>query len=91
MDNLDAILLFAMDDGENDRNNALRLMLHEFIEPLPELDELEVRQRNERVRNRNYYEIIVPQYDDFLFKEHFRMSRATFEVRYRSVFLVKLD
>jgi len=85
MDDLDDIaVLFAMDDGddgddgENNRNNALRLILDEFMEP--ELDELEVRQRGDKTRNQNYYEITIPQYDDILFKEHFRMSRATFEV-----------
>lgn len=86
MDDVNIIALFAMDDGENDRNNVLRLMLNEFMESLPELDELEVRQRGERVRNQNYYEIIVPQYDDLLFKEHFRMSRATFEVCYSTFY-----
>jgi len=44
-------------------------MLNELMEPLLELDELEVRQHSKRSRNLNYYEIIVPQYDDF--KEHF--------------------
>jgi len=81
MDDLDDIaILFAMDDGDNGRNNALRLILDEFMEPLPELDELEVRRRGDRARNQNYYEITIPQYDDILFKEYFRMSRATFEV-----------
>lgn len=78
MENLDIVALLE-DDGHNDRINVLHLMLNELVEPLPELDELEVRQRDERPRNRNYYEIIVPQYDVVLFKEHFRMSRATFE------------
>lgn len=82
MDDLDIIALFAMDDGENERNNALRLMFDDVMEPLPELDDLEVRERGERARNQNYYEIIIPQYDNLLFKEHFRMSRATFEVYY---------
>ncbi|KAL6418183.1 hypothetical protein ACFW04_011078 [Cataglyphis niger] len=44
MNNLDIIALFAMDNSVNDRNNVLRLMLNKFIEVLPELDELEVRQ-----------------------------------------------
>lgn len=76
--------LFAefMDGGENERNNILNFMLNELMEPLPELDELEVRQRGQKARNQNYYEVIIPQYDDILFKEHFRMSRATFEVYY---------
>jgi len=56
------------------------LHLNELIELLLELDELEVRQRGEKPRNRNYYEIIVPEYDDLLFKKHFRMSRVIFEI-----------
>jgi len=44
MDDLDIIDIFVMDDGENDRNNALRLMLDEIMEPLPELNDLEVMQ-----------------------------------------------
>ncbi|KAK5648096.1 hypothetical protein RI129_002988 [Pyrocoelia pectoralis] len=79
MDDFDIIALFGMDDGVNEQNNALGLMLNDIMEPLPELDDLEVRERGERARNQNYYETIVPQYDNFLFKEHFRMSRATFE------------
>lgn len=90
MDDLDIIALFAMDDGENDRNNALHFMLDDFMEPLPELDELEIGQRGERARNQNYYEIIIPQYDDLLFKEHFRMSRATFEVHFIILYFMKL-
>lgn len=87
MDDLDEIIdLFAIDDGENDQINALHIILNELMEPLPELDELEVRQRGEKARNQNYYEIIVPQYDDLLFKEHFRMSRATFEVHYSTFY-----
>jgi len=92
MDDLDPIaILFAMDDGddgddgENDRNNVLRLILDEFMEPLPELDELEVRQRGDRARNQNYYEITILQYDDILFKKHFRMSRVTF------IYFIKLQ
>jgi len=86
MDDLDIIDIFAMDDGENDRNNALRLMLDEIMEPLPELDDLEVMQRDQRATNQNYYEIIVPQHNNLLFKEHFRMSRATFEVHYSTFY-----
>lgn len=35
---------------------------------------------NEVIRNRNYYEVIIPNYTDVQFCEHFRMSRQTFEV-----------
>lgn len=90
MDDLDIIALFATDDGENERNNALRLILDDVMELLPEPDDLKVRERGERARNQNYYEIIVPQYDNILFKEHFRMSRATFEV-YIIVYFMKVE
>lgn len=79
MNNLNIIALLE-DDGHNVQMNVLHLMLNDLMDPLPELNELEVGQRGERARNRNYYETIVPQYNDVLFKEHFRMSRATFEV-----------
>ncbi|XP_011149399.1 putative nuclease HARBI1 [Harpegnathos saltator] len=44
MNDLDIIALFAVDDGKNDLNNALRVILNEMIEPLPKLDELQVQQ-----------------------------------------------
>jgi len=80
MNNLDIIALLEDDGYNNQMNNMFHFILNELMEPLPELNELEVGQRGERPRNQNYYEVIIPQYDDMLFKDHFRMSRATFEV-----------
>jgi len=68
MENLYIVALFE-DDDHNDQINMLHLMLNELMKP--ELDKLEVRQHSKRPRNFNYYEIIVPQYDNVLFKEHF--------------------
>lgn len=82
MDEIDIIALFGMDDGEHERNNAIRVLIDELMEPLLELEELRARQRYGKARNENYYENIIPQYDDLLFKEHFRMSRAACEVIY---------
>ncbi|XP_011164982.1 putative nuclease HARBI1 [Solenopsis invicta] len=36
-------------------------------------------QRNERPKNENYFEGVIPRYTDIQFAEHFRMSRITFE------------
>lgn len=66
MNNLNIIALLE-DDGHNVQMNVLHLMLNDLMDPLPELNELEVGQRGERARNHNYYETIVPQYNNVLF------------------------
>src|SRR5947199_1814664 len=91
MDLLQLALLIATDDADmrsiEIRRNIMHFMANELNEPLQN-DLL----RNERVRrirskNENYYEVIVPRYMGNLFKEHFRMSRITFEV-YKSKYYI---
>lgn len=65
--------LMLQDAGMN-FNNVLNV-IEELAQPLP--DEIIERPN---VRNRNYYETIIPHYTDIQFKEHFRMSRASFGV-----------
>lgn len=36
--------------------------------------------RRKQIRSKSYYETIIPAYSPNEFVEHFRMSRATFEV-----------
>lgn len=76
MNNLDVIALFDMNDDENDRNNALHLMLYEFTISRAGW----IRSKATWRKGQNYYEIIVSQYDNLLFKERFKMSRATFKI-----------
>lgn len=39
-----------------------------------------IQQRPRIVRNENYFEVTIPTYSDVQFREHFRMSRQTFQV-----------
>lgn len=62
----------------NDDANLHGIVAQAFAlaEDLPDED-----QNNPNVvRNQNYFEQTIPQYTDFQFREHFRMSRATFQV-----------
>lgn len=91
MDLLELALLIGADDadirGIQIRRNIIHFIANELDEPLQnDLLQNECRMRS---KNENYYEIIVPRYTDPLFKEHFRMSRITFEV-YKFVFIKKL-
>lgn len=47
----------------------------------PVLNNLQIDERHFRIRNQNYYELVIPRYTDLQFKEHFRMSREMAEVR----------
>jgi len=80
MDLLRLALLIAVDDVDMRvmRRNILQFIANELNEP-PVYDFLR-NGRRIRSKNENYYEIIIPRYTDPLFKEHFRMSRVTFEV-----------
>lgn len=46
------------------------------------MDLFEWQERPKKARNKDYYEVVVPQYSDDLFKEHFRMSRGTCDISY---------
>ncbi|XP_018374047.1 PREDICTED: putative nuclease HARBI1 isoform X3 [Trachymyrmex cornetzi] len=89
---MDAIL-FAMDDDLNIDmfNNGLNIaivnnginigmlnfIINDMVNPLQE-NEI-IARRNERPKNENYFEGIIPRYTDIQFLEHFRMSRVIFE------------
>ncbi|XP_018403340.1 PREDICTED: putative nuclease HARBI1 [Cyphomyrmex costatus] len=73
---MEAIILIAIDDDLN-INDIINNIAEDLGQPQL-FDDLEVR-RNERPRNENYYELIIPRYTDIQFIEHFRMSRCTFE------------
>lgn len=75
---MDEILLIAMDDRVN-INNVINIFMNDLMEPLPN-DVDQIRRRNERYKNENYFEVVIPRYTDIQFAEHFRMSTVTFEV-----------
>ncbi|CAG9832264.1 unnamed protein product [Diabrotica balteata] len=78
MDNILPLLLF---DNEQEMILGAVNAVLDLAEPLDDVFPLE---RNNVTRNMNYVENIVPQYTDLQFREHFRMSRVTFEVRFKS-------
>ncbi|KAK9687319.1 DDE superfamily endonuclease [Popillia japonica] len=39
----------------------------------------QIEERERVVRNENYFEVTIPNYSDLQFREHFRMSRQTFQ------------
>ncbi|KAF5282356.1 hypothetical protein FQA39_LY17600 [Lamprigera yunnana] len=63
------------DDGMD--QNLIMHFAEKLAQPLP----LEILEENPNIiaRNEDYFEITVPQYSNELFKQHSRMSRATFE------------
>lgn len=80
---MDAIL-FAIDDDINidilnNRINIgmLNFIINDLVDPIPENVMIG---RNEKPKNENYFEIVIPRYTDRQFIEHFRMSRVTFQV-----------
>ncbi|KAK4884218.1 hypothetical protein RN001_000489 [Aquatica leii] len=58
--------------------NLIMNFAEELAQPLP----LEILEENPNIiaRNEDYFEITALQYSNELFKQHFRMSRATFEL-----------
>lgn len=80
MDPLNIFLQFMTDDGLN--MNIVGNIIDNLIQLLPEIDNLIHAQRQEvKTRNAEYFELTIPTYTDDQFKEHFRMTRITFEVR----------
>lgn len=74
---MDPIFLIAIDDGIN-VNNIIENIVQEI--GYENVAHEEIRRRNPRPKNENYYEVIIPRYTDVQFIEHFRMSRNTFQV-----------
>lgn len=79
-------LVIALEDNIPDMNNVVSLISGEFAHPLENL--LERKQKKKRPRNSDYYEVTIPHYQDNLFKEHFRMSKSTFQVN--TVVVIKI-
>lgn len=75
---LNNVVLFAALDRGLDMD-LIRLISEEAGRPLSNY--LNVERDEEKARNENYYEETIPRYTNDLFKEHFRMSRASFEVQ----------
>lgn len=73
---MDAILWM---DEDMDLINLINIVVEDLVHPLPG-NPLEIRERNNKARNENYFEITIPRYNDVQFIEHFRMSRETFQV-----------
>ena len=72
---MDAALLIGLKRRLN--VNLIKILIDELATPL---NDIAAKGRQVRVKNKNYVESIVPLYSDTLFKEHFRMSRVTFEI-----------
>lgn len=71
------ILLALLDDNIIERN-IIEYLVEDVVQDQL-LNNFDVR-RGVRKKNEDYYERIVPLYNNDLFKEHFRMSRAAVEV-----------
>lgn len=80
---MDPLLLFIIMDEDLDLNNIVNNVVEDLGHPIP----IEDGRRNVKPRNENYFELIIPQYTDIQFIEHFRMSRRTFEVCIHKVYL----
>lgn len=72
---MEELALFFVDDVNINVIGAVA----EFGHPLFDEDLLPL-QREEVVRNQDYFETIIPLYSNQQFREHFRMSRETFNV-----------
>lgn len=74
---MDAELILFDDDGMD--LNVVLGVVEMLLQPIQIVDN-DVQQRREIPRNENYFETVIPRYDDISFREHFRMSREAFEV-----------
>ncbi|XP_066590573.1 putative nuclease HARBI1 [Prorops nasuta] len=70
---MDAALLIAL-DSELDLN-LIKILIDDLQEPL----RFEGKNREAVQKNENYVEKIIPLYSNNLFKDHFRISRPSFE------------
>lgn len=75
---MDVFMDFFVDGFDGGENVVANNVIIDII--LNPNEDLEIIQRNERPRNTRYYEDIIPIYTDLQFKEHFRMTRGTFQV-----------
>lgn len=73
---MDNLHLFLIDDEPIDFN-VLGEIVNDLAQPLEVIDN---DGRRVIPKNEDFYEVTIPLYMDDLFKEHFRMSRATLEV-----------
>ncbi|KAK4887389.1 hypothetical protein RN001_003660 [Aquatica leii] len=77
---MDRILMLAIDDDVPNMLNGINHVAEGLMQPLVEANPDEFRERIPLARNENFYEVTIPQFTDDLFKEHFRMSRRSFEL-----------
>lgn len=73
------LILLALLDNNIIERYIVECLIKDLQNELP--NNFDVR-RGVRQKNENYYERIVPLYNNDLFKEHFRMSRAVVQVLY---------
>ncbi|XP_025157190.1 putative nuclease HARBI1 [Harpegnathos saltator] len=78
MNNINIMFQIAADDGLN--MNIVRNIVDNVIQPLPENNLYPRQRRAAKTRNVEYFELTIPTYTDDQLKEHFRMTRRTFEV-----------
>lgn len=57
------------------------LLIHPALDLAEPVYNENIVERNNVVRNENYFELTILSYTDIQFKDHFRMSRQTFQVR----------
>jgi len=76
MNNVNMFLHFVVDDGPD--MNIVRHIIDNLVQPE---NYMHPRQRRAaKTRNVEYFELTIPTYTNDQFKEHFRMTRITFEV-----------
>ena len=74
---MDAALLIGLDSGLD--LDLIKMLIDDLGNSIN--NDLIIRERGVGPKNENYAEIIIPLYSNNLFKEHFRMSRISSEVR----------
>jgi len=73
------LIILALYNDDDLIGNIVGHLVEELQEQLPY--DFDIQRRGIRVKNRNYYEEIIPLYNDVVFKEHFRMSARAIQVR----------
>lgn len=78
--NMNNIILNFILDDDLINMNLVGNIINDLARPLPLLI---IEQRQIKLRNEDYFEEIVPNYNDTQFFEHFRMPRGSAEVSLR--------
>ncbi|KAJ8927292.1 hypothetical protein NQ314_020261 [Rhamnusium bicolor] len=72
---MDQLSMFLLGEAEGVDLNLILNVVDDLAQPLKIGNKIRRKVR----RNENYVQVVVPQYLDDQFKEHFRMSRGTFD------------